>query len=177
MHVHLLPSYARLALRPTNISSPYSQLPTHMVRAFSFAGVINRAGAAAGFFAAATLHFAAALAFALALVAFAATLGLGAMALGDRLDRWWQKLDTELTLCIHIHMSSTHLHLADTCRSCLRHIGRHRSYTRIPLPQPFLCRATWHHNASRKASVMHRAKRGGYDSEAFAALPTVTAWE
>ena len=70
-----------------------------------------------------------------------------------------------------------HLHLADTCRSCLRHIGRHRSYTRIPLPQPFLCRATWHHNSSRKASVMHRAKRGGYDSEAFAALPTVTAWE
>ena len=73
--------------------------------------------------------------------------------------------------------NTIHLHLADTCRSCLRHIGRHRSYTRIPLPQPFLCRATWHHNASRKASVMHRAKRGGYASEAFAALPIVTAWE
>ena len=73
--------------------------------------------------------------------------------------------------------NTKHLHLADTCRSCLRHIGRHRSYTRISLPQLFLCRATWHHNSSRKASVMHRAKRGGYDSEAFAALPTVTAWE
>ena len=44
-----------------------------------------------------------------------------------------------------------HLHLADTCRSCLHHIGRHRSHTRIPLPQPFLCRATSHHNSSRKA--------------------------
>ena len=73
--------------------------------------------------------------------------------------------------------NTKHLHLADTCRSCLRHIGRHRSLTRIPLPQPFLCRATWHHNSSRKASVMHRAKRGGYDSEAFAALPIVPAWE
>ena len=73
--------------------------------------------------------------------------------------------------------NARHLHLADTCRSCLRHIGRHRSYTRISLPQLFLCRATWHHNSSRKASVMHRAKRGGYYSEAFAALPTVTAWE
>ena len=73
--------------------------------------------------------------------------------------------------------NARHLHLADTCRSCLRHIGRHRSHTRIPLPQPFLRRATWHHNSLRKASVMHRAKRGGYASEAFAVLPTVFAWE
>ena len=73
--------------------------------------------------------------------------------------------------------NARHLHLADTCRSCLRHIGRHRSHTRIPLPQPFLRRATWHHNSLRKASVMHRAKRGGYASEAFAVLPTVFTWE
>ena len=98
--------------------SPYSQLPGHTARAFPFAGAIIRAGAAAGFFAAAILLFAAAFAFALALVAFASTLALGAMALDDRLYKLWQLLHAELTKCKHIHVLFRKLPVCS--KNCMR---------------------------------------------------------
>ena len=49
--------------------------------------------------------------------------------------------------------NTMHLHLADTCCTRLRRIGRHCSRTRIPLSQFFLRRATWHHNSLRTGNI------------------------